>query len=157
MLRSTTPWRSIGPAPPTIAATIAADAKSHTIYVGSVGGGVIKSTDGGVTFRAVNNGFAGLTITGLAMSPTNPNVVYVNTQFDGFFKTVDGGAHWTGSDWGGLNLVMDPNNPNVMYGASGPIDYLLKTTDGEIPGRTRRKDWVRHWCSRLPSIHTTAM
>ena len=125
-----TPWRSIGPAPPTIAATIAADAKSHTIYVGSVGGGVIKSTDGGVTFRAVNNGFAGLTITGLAMSPTNPNVVYVNTQFDGFFKTVDGGAHWTGGDWGGLNLVMDPNNPNVMYGASGPIDYLLKTTDG---------------------------
>ncbi len=56
-----TPWRSIGPTPPTIAATIAADAKSHTIYVGSVGGGVIKSTDGGVTFRAVNNGFAGLT------------------------------------------------------------------------------------------------
>src|SRR5256885_5224634 len=50
----------------------------------------------------------------LAMSPTNPNVVYVNTQFDGFFKTVDGGAHWTGGDWGGLNLVMDLNNPNVM-------------------------------------------
>ena len=60
-----TPWQSIGPAPPTIGA-IAADAKSHTIYVGSVGGGVIKSTDGGVTFRAVNNGLAGLTITGLA-------------------------------------------------------------------------------------------
>ncbi len=123
------PWYSIGPAPPTIGA-IAADAKSRTIYVGSVGGGVIKSTDGGVTFRAVNNGLAGLTITGLAMLPTNPKVVYVNTQFDGFFKTVDGGAHWTGGDWGGLNLVMDPNNPKVMYGASGPFDYLLKTTDG---------------------------
>jgi hypothetical protein len=64
------------------------------------------------------------------MSPTNPNVVYVNTQFDGFYKTVDGGAHWTGGDWGGLNLVMDPNKPNVMYGASGPFDHLLKTTDG---------------------------
>jgi photosystem II stability/assembly factor-like uncharacterized protein len=64
------------------------------------------------------------------MSPTNPNVVYVNTQFDGFYKTVDGGAHWTGADWGGLNLVMDPNKPNVMYGASGPFDHLLKTTDG---------------------------
>jgi len=123
-------WRSIGPAPPTISATVAADPKSHTIYIGSVGGGVIKSTDGGITFRSANNGLAGLTITGLAMSPTNPNVVYVNTQFDGFFKTVDGGAHWTGGDWGGLNLVMDLNNPNVMYGASGPFDYLLKTTDG---------------------------
>jgi photosystem II stability/assembly factor-like uncharacterized protein len=123
-------WQSIGPAPPTIATPIAADARSHTIYIGSVGGGVIKSTDGGVTFRAVNNGLPATTISGLVMSPTNPNVVYVNTQFDGFFKTVDGGAHWTGGDWAGMNLVMDPNNPNIMYGASGPFDYLLKTTDG---------------------------
>lgn len=123
-------WQSIGPAPPTILANIAADPQSRTIYIGSVGGGVIKSTDGGVTFRAVNEGLVGLTITGLAMSSASPDVVYVNTQFDGFFKTVDGGAHWTGGDWGGLNLVMDPNNPNVMYGASGPFDYLMKTTDG---------------------------
>jgi photosystem II stability/assembly factor-like uncharacterized protein len=124
------PWQSVGPAPPTILASIAADAKSRTVYVGSVGAGVIKSTDGGVTFRAANNGLVGLTITGLAMSPVDPNLVYVNAQFDGFFKTVDGGAHWTGGQWAGLNLVMDPNNPNVMYGASGPFDYLLKTTDG---------------------------
>ncbi len=123
-------WQSIGPVPPTILATIAADPRSRTIYIGSVGGGVIKSTDAGVTFRAVNNGLPGKTVAGLAMSPTNPNVVYVNTQFDGFFKTVDGGAHWTGGDWAGLNLVMDPNNPNVMYGTSGPFDYVLKTTDG---------------------------
>jgi hypothetical protein len=34
-------WWSIGPAAPTIPATLAADAKSHTIYVGSLGGGVI--------------------------------------------------------------------------------------------------------------------
>jgi len=33
-------WQSIGPAPPTISATVAADPKSHTIYIGSVGGGV---------------------------------------------------------------------------------------------------------------------
>jgi photosystem II stability/assembly factor-like uncharacterized protein len=124
-------WHSVGPAPPAILANIAADARSHTIYVGTVGGGVIKSSDGGATFRAVNNGLpGGKAISGLAMSPDDPNVVYVNTQFDGFYKTVDGGAHWTGGNWGGLNLVMDPNDPKVMYGASGPIDYLLKTTDG---------------------------
>jgi len=124
-------WRSIGPAPPAIEANIAADARSHTIYIGATGGGVIKSTDGGATFRAVNTGLpAGGTISGLVMAPGNPNVVYVNTQFDGLYKTVDGGAHWTGGSWGGLTLVMDPNNPDVMYGASGPIDYLLKTTDG---------------------------
>ena len=124
------PWQSIGPSPPAILAPIAADAKSHIIYVGSVGAGVMKSTDGGATFRAVNNGLVALTITGLALSPRNFNIVYANTQFDGFFKTVDGGAHWTGGDWAGLNLFMDPNNSDIMYGASGPFDYLLKTTDG---------------------------
>ena len=123
-------WRSIGPAPPAINANIAADARSHTIYIGTLGAGVIKSSDGGATFRAVNNGLPNGTISGLAMSPVDPNVVYVNTQFEGFYKTVDGGAHWTGGNWGGLVLFMDPNNPEVMYGASGPLDYLLKTTDG---------------------------
>lgn len=34
-------WWSLGPAPRTILATVAADAKSHTMYVGSLGGGVI--------------------------------------------------------------------------------------------------------------------
>ncbi|HXA13353.1 MAG TPA: hypothetical protein VNW93_14420, partial [Mycobacterium sp.] len=123
-------WSSIGPAPPAIDANIAADARSHTIYIGTLGAGVIKSSDGGATFRAVNNGLPNGTISGLAMSPVDPNVVYVNTQFEGFYKTVDGGAHWTGGNWGGLVLFMDPNNPKVMYGASGPLDYLLKTTDG---------------------------
>src|SRR5207302_3313237 len=111
-------WQSIGPAPPTISATVAADPKSHTIYIGSVGGGVIKSTDGGITVRSANNGLAGLTITGLAMSPTNPNVVYVNTHFEGFYKTVEGESYWTGGDWGGMYLGMDIDNPNVVSDAA---------------------------------------
>lgn len=123
-------WESVGPSPPTIAAPIAADARTHTIYVSSVGGGVIKSTDGGATFHAASNGLPAGTISGLALSPDDPNRAYVNTQFDGFYRTVDGGAHWTGGAWAGLNLVMDPGNPLVMYGASGPFDYLLKTVDG---------------------------
>jgi len=123
-------WESVGPAPPTILAPIAADARTHTIYVGSVGGGVIQSTDGGRTFHAASNGLPSGTITGLLVSPDNPKVAYVNTQFDGFYRTVDGGAHWSGGVWAGLNLVMDPTNPRVMYGPSGPFDYLLKTVDG---------------------------
>jgi hypothetical protein len=36
-------WHSIGPAPPTILATVAADPKLHTIYISSLGGGVISA------------------------------------------------------------------------------------------------------------------
>jgi hypothetical protein len=35
-------WRAIGPAPPAIEAAIGVHAPSHTIYIGSLGGGVLK-------------------------------------------------------------------------------------------------------------------
>ena len=47
-------WRSVGPVPPAIPAAIAVHAPSHTIYIGSLGGGILKSTDGGATFVAVD-------------------------------------------------------------------------------------------------------
>ena len=123
-------WQSIGPAPPAINVPVVADPASHTIYIGSFGGGVLKSTNGGATFQAVNNGLSGRQITGLAIVPNHPDIVYVNTLFDGFFKTTDGGAHWSGgNNWGGFTLVMDPNNPNIMYSASSFFDCVMKTVD----------------------------
>jgi photosystem II stability/assembly factor-like uncharacterized protein len=123
-------WQSIGPAPPAITTPIVADAASHTIYIGSAGAGVLKSTDGGARFVAVNNGLGGSIVTGLGMAPNNPEVVYANTQFDGFYRTIDGGAHWTGGNWGGFTLLADPANPGTLYSASGPFDYVQKSTDG---------------------------
>src|SRR6266852_365020 len=67
-------WKSVGPAPPSIPAAIAAHAPSHTIYIGSLGGGVLKSTDGGATFTAFNNGVSP-TVTSMVMDPNDPNVV----------------------------------------------------------------------------------
>src|SRR4051794_37184432 len=46
-------WKSAGPAPPTIAAPIAAHAASGTIYINSLSGGIFKSTNRGATFEAV--------------------------------------------------------------------------------------------------------
>ena len=131
-----TGWRSIGPAPPAITTPIVADVASHTIYIGSAGAGVLKSTNGGATFVAVNNGRGhplllqeGSIISGLVIAPNNPNVVYVNTQFDGFYKTIDGGAHWTGGNWGGMSLLGDPAHPGTLYSTS-PFDPVQKSTDG---------------------------
>jgi photosystem II stability/assembly factor-like uncharacterized protein len=123
-------WQSIGPAPPAITTPIVADAVTHTIYIGSAGGGVLKSTDGGARFVAVNNGLGGKIVTGLGMAPNNPDVVYANTQFDGFYRSLDGGAHWTGGNWGGFTLLADPSHPNTLYSASGAFDYVQKSTDG---------------------------
>jgi len=129
--QSTNPnaWRAIGPAPPAIEAAIAVHAPSHTIYIASLGGGVLKSADGGATFVAINNGLASLVVASLAMAPNDPNLAYAGTG-SGIYKTVDGGATWsvTGEPVLPLTLAMDPTNPNILY--AGFNGDLQKTTDG---------------------------
>jgi uncharacterized protein (TIGR03437 family) len=58
----------------------------QTLYVGS-DGGVFKSLDGGDHWFAVNSGLADLSVTGLAMDPHNPAVLYASGP-SGVFKTV---------------------------------------------------------------------
>lgn len=115
-------WRSVGPVPPAIPAAIAAHAPSHTIYIGSLGGGILKSTDGGATFTALNG--AASTVTAMVMDPNNPNVVYA-----GGLKTTDGGVTWIQQTGGGgaASMAMDPTNPSVIYSAGFGAQ---KTTDG---------------------------
>jgi photosystem II stability/assembly factor-like uncharacterized protein len=113
-------WRSVGPAPPAIPAAIAAHAPSHTIYIGSLGGGILKSTDGGATFVAVipEGGMRSM-----VMDPNNPNVVYAEG-----LKTTDGGITWVAQDGGaGFSMAMDPTNSNIVYAGGFGVQ---KTTDG---------------------------
>jgi photosystem II stability/assembly factor-like uncharacterized protein len=128
----TTPWAPVGPAPPAIQAPVAAHSPSGTIYIGSFGGGVLKSTDRGGTFRAVNNGLSLLTVATMAMAPDDPNTLYVSTFGGGSFKTVDGGANWAPVPEGGAPLIMvvDPTNANnVFIGFNGAVP-VRRSTDG---------------------------
>jgi photosystem II stability/assembly factor-like uncharacterized protein len=116
-------WRSVGPAPPAIGSAIVAHAPSRTIYIGSEGGNILKSTDGGATFVTVDQGLFGAGVLSMVMDPSDPNVVYA-----GGFKTTDGGASWTEQDGGfGFSMAIDPTNPSIVYsGFSG----VQKTMDG---------------------------
>ncbi len=122
-------WRSVGPQPPAIEASIALDAATHTVYIASLGGGILKSQDGGQTFAAVNQGLDSPVVASLAMAHNNPNLVYAGTNA-GIYKTVDGGNTWlpTGSGDLPLSLIIDPTNPNILY--AGFNGDLQKTTDG---------------------------
>jgi len=103
-------WTSVGPSPPAIPAAIASHPASHTIYIGSIGGGVLKSTNGGATFNALSS-LPTSEVMSMVMDPGNPNIVYA-----GGFKTTDGGATWVAqSDGGGFAMVMDPTNSNIIY------------------------------------------
>jgi photosystem II stability/assembly factor-like uncharacterized protein len=137
----------------------------NVIYVGmgepdirgnaSHGDGVYKSSDAGKTWKNVGLEDT-LHIGAVRVHPRNPDIVYVaalghlwgpNEQ-RGVFRTSDGGKTWKqiytrGVKAGAVDLILDPNNPNVIYAAfwdmhrvpwdlesGGPDSGLFKSTDG---------------------------
>ena len=63
---------------------------------------------------------------GLAFSPSNPDIIYVDR-----FKSVDGGETWTEINLpeGAVNnIALNPENPSTVYVASANV--LYKSTDG---------------------------
>jgi photosystem II stability/assembly factor-like uncharacterized protein len=146
-------WRSIGPArggrSQAIAGTVS---RPNEYYFGAVGGGVWKTTDGGINWRAVSDRFFKTSSVGaIAISESNPDVVYVGMgetqlrgniiQGDGVYKTTDGGRTWTHT---GLEKTMaigrirvHPTNPDIVYVAALGDPYgpnaergVFKSTDG---------------------------
>lgn len=65
-----------------------------TLYVGTNGGGVYKSTDGGGSWARANNGLFDLRVTALAIDWVTPSYVYVGTADGGIFSSPDYGETW---------------------------------------------------------------
>jgi photosystem II stability/assembly factor-like uncharacterized protein len=115
-------WRNIGPSPPAIEGPVAVDTASGTIYIGTFGGGVLKSVDNGQTFAAANTGLGSLALTSLAMDPTDPNNLLAGTGGNGIFRSVNGGVTWTATSETGtlpVFLTIDPHNPQICYAGYG--------------------------------------
>jgi photosystem II stability/assembly factor-like uncharacterized protein len=118
------------------------------------GDGVYKSTDAGKTWK--NIGLKNSqTVSRLRVHPTNPDIVYAAVlghpfgpnEERGVFKTTDGGATWKkilykGDKAGAEDLIIDPNNPEVIYASiwevyrtswkmwgGGGASGLFKSTD----------------------------
>src|SRR2546427_6914130 len=102
-----------------------------TLYAGTGGGGVFKSTDGGGSWTAVNTGFyTNLFVTTLAMDPQAPTTLYAGSGWT-VFKSTDGGGSWTavGLSFSVTTLAIDPQTPATLYaGTYGGGGY--KSTNG---------------------------
>ncbi|HFD39136.1 MAG TPA: VWA domain-containing protein [Anaerolineae bacterium] len=120
----------------TIIAAVAADpANGQIVYAATWGNGIYKSTNGGATWFAVNNGlgdekwFYAITI-----APTNSQVLYAGGNSSGVFKSTDGGSSWTAvnSGLGDLSvrsLTVDPTNPQTVY-AGVQSGSVYKSSNG---------------------------
>lgn len=121
-----------------------------TLYVGTAGGGVWKTTNAGASFKPVFDKYC-QSIGALAIDQKDMNTVYVGTgesnmrnsvsYGDGLYKTTDGGDNWEKIGLDSTEhiskIVIDPTNDQIIYvAAPGPLwgdsksRGLYKSTDG---------------------------
>jgi photosystem II stability/assembly factor-like uncharacterized protein len=145
-------WRLIGPFRAGRAVAVAGvPGDPTTFYFGSVDGGVWKTTNAGTVWVPIFDKQPVASIGALAVSPSNPKVIYVGTgesdirsdlaSGDGVYKSTDSGATWKNvglKDTRQISqIVIDSTNPEIVYvgalgHAYGPNDErgVFKSIDG---------------------------
>jgi uncharacterized repeat protein (TIGR01451 family) len=144
------------------ATVFAIDPQSPATLYRSIGDvdGLFKSTDGGLTWIAKNNGLKNRSISTITIDPVTPTTLYVGTTVanlgatnelnGGIFKSTNGGETWTPTNTGFptshgdvisiSSLAIDPKTPTILYaGVSAvninsprliPFSNIFKSTDG---------------------------
>jgi|GEM_PF-1934435 len=104
----------------------------NTVWIGN-DGGVWRSTDGGRTWTNRNTNLATLQFTGIAVHPTNPQIVFGGMQDNNKAKTT-GAAAWDALDVGdGGFAAIDPFNPQYFYGSRYGISFQRNDQGGSAP------------------------
>ena len=127
-------WRSVGPNRGGRSITSSgSSARPLEYYFGATGGGLWKTTDGGITWRPVTDGhIASSSVGAVAVSQSNPDIVYIGMgetelrgnimQGDGVYKTTDGGRTWKHmglEDTQAISRIrINPTNPDIVYVAA---------------------------------------
>jgi hypothetical protein len=114
-----------------------------TLYAATSNGGIWKSTDAAATWSSIADNLPTQVVSGVAWSSVNGGTLLVLTGDNayggdtyaglGVYRSTDGGANWQHSGGVpdgllGFKIVVDPNDPNVVYAATG--GGLYRSTDG---------------------------
>ena len=150
-------YRCIGPHRGGRVVAVAGDpVNKSTFYFGSTGGGVWKTTDGGVSWNNVSDGyFEWASVGALAVAPSDPNVIYAGmgetairgnvSRGDGVYKSTDAGQTWQHMGLAETQNIgeiqVHPNDPDTVYVAA------LGHVWGPNPERGvyRSKDGGKSW------------
>ena len=157
-------YRSIGPYRGGRCAAVAGVASQPSVfYYGATGGGVWKTTDGGINWESVSDGsvFGTGSVGAIAVSDSDPNVVYVGmgespirgnvSHGDGVYKSMDAGKTWKRIGLEDTRQIprirVHPKNPDLVYVAAlghvwGPNEQrgVFRSKDG---GKTWEKVFSR--------------
>src|SRR6266511_3015711 len=133
-LLSAVEWRMIGPFRGGRVGAVAGDWSDPRVhYFGSTGGGVWKTTDGGMFWENVSDGFFKRASVGaIAVAESDPNVLYVGmgeacirgnvSHGDGVYKSTDAGKTWAHLGLDDTRHIarvrIHPKNPDLVYVAA---------------------------------------
>jgi len=146
-------YRSVGPARGgRVTAVSGVPGQVYTYYMGATGGGVWKTTDGGLSWGNISDGyFKAGSIGAIAVAPSDDNVVYVGTGSAdprgnvspgvGMYKSEDAGETWSfiGLPKAGqiAKIIIHPQDPDqvlvaVLGNVFGPSEErgVYRTSDG---------------------------
>lgn len=154
--QGTVSWSLVGPSTPPVSNigfypgmgrinTVAFNGTdTNTMYIGSPGGGIWKTTNGGASWVSKGDELPNIGVSHIVINPTNSNTLYLASgDSDGFqnrslgvFKSTDSGDNWstTGLRFtlGDNNIIskllIDPNNVNIVLATTR--NSIKRTIDG---------------------------
>src|SRR5579883_2549803 len=152
-------WRSIGPLRGGRSIACAGSpSRTNEYYFGAVGGGLWKTTDGGLTWRSVTDGqLHSSSVGAVAVSESNPDIVYIGMgetelrgnimQGDGVYKTTDAGKTWTHMGLTDTQAIarirIDPTNADIVYVAAFGHPFGPNSERGVFRTRDGGKTWQK--------------
>ena len=158
-LLNTQEWRCIGPHRGGRVVAVAGDPSDPVVfYLGACAGGVWKTTDGGIYWENVSDGFLQTAAVGaIAVAESDPNVIYVGTgeacirgnvsHGDGVYRSTDGGKTWTHvglEDTRHIARVrVHPRDPDLVYVAALGQAFGPNEQRGVFRSKDGGKTWER--------------
>ncbi len=152
-------WRSIGPARGGRSITCAGSpGRPNEYYFGATGGGLWKTTDGGITWRPITDGqIHSSSVGAVAVSASNPDVVYLGMgetqlrgnimQGDGVYKSTDAGKTWKHiglADTQAISRIrIHPTNPDIVYVSALGHPYGRNTERGVFRSKDGGQSWEK--------------
>ena len=125
-------WTKVAELPVTQFYEIGLDATNpQRLYGGTQDNGTMRTLTGALNDWDRIYGGDGFYV---IVDPTNPNVIYAESQNGDLGKSVNGGSSWSGATSGifgrtnwSTPVVMDPNNNQVLYYGA---EQVFRTTNG---------------------------
>ncbi len=150
-------YRSIGPfRGGRVGAVEGIAGQPNVYYFGATGGGVWKTTDAGVNWTNISDGyFKTGSVGAIDAADSDPNTIYVGmgeqtlrgnvSSGDGMYKSVDGGKSWKHIGLGDTQHIarirVHPKDPNTVYVAA--LGHLWG--NNEERGIFRTRDGGKTW------------